>query len=221
MPRRAERVWQQQEQERHRFQLRQRNPPGSSTVIPLSYIDDINAVVPFRVSTEWWYESLDCAGEDMRLRWDKEKDWEGKKGKHLGVYLGDERRHWKERLKQARALWEQVRRLTRLPPKAKKMIVCGQLLPVLCYGCEAFTKPSEEMVRLSRQWARWVVGAWAGSSVERVEILSGVEDLAEVFRKRKIRWAASVYSRYLPELKEVAQGILLPFSKHKIYNGTR
>lgn len=65
--------------------------------------------------------------------------------------------------------------LTRLPPKAK-MIVCGQLIPVLCYGCEAFTKPNEEMARLGRQWARWVVGAWAGSSAERVEILSGVED---------------------------------------------
>ena len=64
------------------------------------------------------------------------------------------------------------------------------------------------MVRLGRQWARWVIGAWAGSSAERVEMLSGVEDIAQVVRKKKIRWAAPVYGRHLPILRETAQEIL-------------
>ena len=64
------------------------------------------------------------------------------------------------------------------------------------------------MIRLVRQWARWVIGTWAGSSVEKVEALSGIEDLGEFFRKKKIRWAASVYGRHLPILKDVAQRIL-------------
>ena len=114
----------------------------------------------------------------------------------------------KERLKKARGAWECVRRLTRLPPKAKRTIVCGQLIPILCYGCEAFTEPNEEMRRLSRTWSRWIVGAWAGSNSGRVETLSGVDDLDEIFRKRKIRWAASVYGRYLPALRHIADEIL-------------
>ena len=126
----------------------------------------------------------------------------------MGVYLKNEARHWRERIKKARFLWEQVRRLTRLPPKAKKAIVCGQLIPVLSYGCEAFEKPNEEMTRLARQWARWVVGAWSSSSIEKVRALSRVEDLAELFWKKKVRWAASVYGRYLPILKHRAQEIL-------------
>ena len=105
-------------------------------------------------------------------------------------------------------LWQQVRRLTRLPPKAKKAIVCGQLIPVLCYGCEAFEKPKEDMVRLARQWARWVIGAWTGSSVEKVRALSGIEDLDALFRTKRVRWAASVYGRCLPALKGTAQKIL-------------
>ena len=137
-----------------------------------------------------WHQKLDCASEQMKLRRDKEKDWEGRAGKYLGVFLSDEKRHWKERTKKVRFLWQQVRRRTRLPPKAKKIIVCGQLIPVLCYGCEAFQKPNEEMIRLARQWARWVVGAWTRSSVGKVESLSGIEDLEELLRKKRIRWAA-------------------------------
>lgn len=178
--RKAEDDWQKRQQEKHRYQLRNTNPVQAPAVIPLSYIDDINSIIPARVTTRDWHASLEVASRGMRLSWDASKDWEGKEGKHLGVYLGDERSHWRERLKKARGMWEQVRRLTRLPPKAKKTIVCGQLYPVLYYGCAAYPEPNEEMVRLSRQWARWVVGAWSGSSVERVEVLSGVEDLRQV-----------------------------------------
>ena len=47
------------------------------------------------------------------------------------------------------------------PPRSRS------LLPIF-YGCEAFQHPKEEMRRLSREWARWVVGAWRGSSNDRV-----------------------------------------------------
>ena len=54
------------------------------------------------------------------------------------------------------------------------------------------------------------MGAWSGSSVEKVELLSGVEDLRQVMRKRRIRWAASIYARNLPVLRETAEKILHP-----------
>ena len=53
-----------------------------------------------------------------------------------------------------------------------------------------------------------MVGAWAGSNALKVETLSGIDDLDEWFRKRKIRWAASVYGRYLPALRHIAEKIL-------------
>lgn len=66
------------------------------------------------------------------------------------------------------------------------------------------------MIRLVRQWSRWVIGAWVGSSVLKVEAQSGIEDLTEFFKKKKIRWAASVYGRHLPilGLRDTAQTIL-------------
>ena len=64
------------------------------------------------------------------------------------------------------------------------------------------------MRRLTRAWSRWIIGAWSGSNAARVEALSGVDDLDEIFRKRKIRWAASVYGRYLPALRDIADRIL-------------
>ena len=143
---------------------------------------------------------LQKAAESVKLEWDEAKDWEGKGAPHLGVYIGDAKQHWKERLKKAKGMWECVRRLTRLPPLAKRTIVCGQLIPILCYDCEAFTEPNEEMRRLVRTWSRWVIGAWAGSNALKVESISGIDDLDEWFRKRKIRWAASVYGRHLPAL---------------------
>lgn len=177
-------------------------------MIPLSYIDDNNAIVPASIKAERWHRQLQQAGEEMKLRWDTDKDWEGKQGKHLGVYLKDEKRHWKERVQKARAMWEQVRRLTRLPVMAKKAIVCGQLLSVLCYGCEAFSTPNEEMIRLSRMWARWVIGAWSGSNAEKVAHLSGCEQIQVIFERKNIQWAGSVYGRHLPTLRNTAEKIL-------------
>ena len=204
---RAQRTLRQQAQQR-RSSKRLRKLPEEDRLLPLSYIDDINTLVPRTTRTNTWHEQLDKAAESVGLKWDKAKDWEGSDHPHLGVYIGNERRHWKERLKKARGMWECVRRLTRLPPMAKRTIVCGQLIPILCYGCEAFDRPNEEMRRLVRMWSRWVVGAWRGSNAQKIESLSGIDDLDEWFGKRRIRWAASVYGRHLPELRPIAEKIL-------------
>lgn len=47
-----------------------------------------------------------------------------------------------------------------------------------------------------------------GSSAEKMRTLSGIEDLTELFKKKRIRWAASVYGRCLPSLRDTAQKIL-------------
>ena len=180
----------------------------TAEITPFSYMDDVNSAIPRSIKTTTWHRHLEEAGNTMKLKWDVGKDWEGRGEAHLGVYLGDARRHWKERLRKAKGAWECVRRLTKLPPKAKKTIVCGQLLPILCYGCEAFAEPNEEMRRLARTWSRWIVGAWSGSQAGCVEALSGVDCLDEIFWKRKIRWAASVYGRHLPALRQIAAKIL-------------
>ena len=91
---------------------------------------------------------------------------------------------------------------------AKRTIVCGQLIHIPCYGCEAFDGPNEGMRRLVRAWSRWVIGAWQGSNAQKVQALSGIDNLDEWFRKRKIRWAASMYGRHLPEMRLVAEKIL-------------
>lgn len=112
-------------------------------------------------------------------------------------------------MRKARAAWEQVRRLTRLPMRAKKQIVCRQLYPILYYGCEAFPQATEEMTRMSREWGRWTVGVWRGSANSIIEDLSGVEDLQWVMEKR-IRWAASVYGRNVQVLNPIARQVLEP-----------
>ena len=64
------------------------------------------------------------------------------------------------------------------------------------------------MRRLARACSRWVVGAWRGSNAGKIESLSGIDSLDEWFRKRRIRWAASVYGRHLTELRPIAEKIL-------------
>ena len=188
--------------------LRPRPAKAKVEALPLSYIDDVNTIIPTSVKTSRWHEHLTEAGDSMKLKWDKSKDWEGKEGKHLGVYLGNERKHWTEPIRKAEGAWSQVCRLTRLPPAAKATIVRGQLIPILCYGCEAFDQPTEEMIRLVRKWTRWVVGAWAGSNADRVAALSRIEDQTEFFRKQKIRWAASMYGRHLPDLRAIVEKVI-------------
>lgn len=118
-------------------------------------------------------EALEESAKEMHMKWDRQKDWQGPRGKHFGVYLQDRNRHWRERLNKARVVWASVRRLTRLPAKCKKQLVCGHLLPMLTYGAEAYTELVEEIVRLDRQWSR------RGASARRVEELSGIEELGD------------------------------------------
>ena len=70
-------------------------------------------------------------------------------------------------------------------------VVQGQLIPILVYGTELHQHPTELMRRLAR-----------------VEVLSGVGDLDTIIYNKRVRWAASVYCRKLPILREEAGRIL-------------
>ena len=97
-------------------------------------------------------DALEEAATRYRLRWDRSKDWTN------SVYLGvdmNARRHWKFRTGRATAAFNIVRRLTRLPPE-KRRVVIGQLLPILTCGAELHNTPSEEGSRLATRLSRWV-----------------------------------------------------------------
>jgi len=121
--------------------------------------------------------ALGEAAEVAGIRWDKEKNWKGKGGKHLGVIMGDTRRHQKYRAQKGKAAWEVVRRLSRLPALGKRKIATQQLLPIITYGCGLYPEPSEQQSRLAAEVQRRVVGAYKGSSTRKVEALTGISDL--------------------------------------------
>ena len=110
---------------------------------------------------------------------------------------------------------ETVRRLNRLPPRGKRRIVIQQLPPILTYGCELYLVPSEQQKRLASEMSRCIVGAYRGSRADKVQALRGVGDLGEVMARKRIRWVESVYGRYLPELREVAEPILREISRER------
>ncbi|KAF8416439.1 hypothetical protein EV426DRAFT_721797 [Tirmania nivea] len=166
------------EREVGRVGLRGRRRGG--TFVPLSYVDDVNSV----------------------------KRWKEAEASYLGVNMRSRRKHQAYRTAKGKAAWELVRRLTKLPPKGKKQIVCGQLLPILTYGAELHTEPSEVMERLSAEWGRWICGGWRGSARTKIEDITGIPDLKTWMWTKRIRWAALVYGRALPALRETAEGIL-------------
>ena len=133
------------------------------------------------------------------------KDWKNKV--HLGVNL-NARKHWKFRTGRAEAAFNIVRRLSRLPPEEKRKVVIGKLLPILTYGSELHTTPSEEGSRLAARMSRWVVMGYQGSSRRKVEELTGIGQLEELTHRKRVRWAASVYARNEPELLPRAKRIL-------------
>ena len=47
--------------------------------------------------------------------------------------MQDRQRHQKYRSQKAKATWEIVKRLSRLPPRGKRKIAIQQLLPILAY----------------------------------------------------------------------------------------
>jgi len=173
---------------------------------PLSFIDDVNGV---RVGGEKEMdEALEGAAKEAGIKWDRDKDWKGNKGKHLGVVMQDQKRHQKYRCQKTKAAWEAVRRLSNLPAKGKRAILTQQLLPILTYGCELYPDPSEQQSRLAYEMCRWTVGAYPGSRRGKVYALVGLSGIDTIMRNKRIRWAASVYARHIPELKVVAEPIL-------------
>ena len=173
---------------------------------PLSFIDDINGV---RVGGERELdEALEGAARAAGIKWDRDKDWKGNKGRHLGVVMQDQRRHQKYRCQKSKAAWEVVKRLSKLPASGKRKILTQQLLPILTYGCELYPTPSEQQRRLAYEFYRWTVGAYPGSRADKVQVLVGLDSLETIMRNKRIRWAASVYARYMPELRKIAEPIL-------------
>jgi len=173
---------------------------------PLSFIDDVNGV---NVGGEKEVdEALIEAGNEAGIRWDREKNWKGKHGKHLGVIMGDQRRHQKYRTQRAKAAWDMVRRLGKLAAISKRRIITQQILPILTYGCELYVEPSEQQRRLAAECQRWVVGAYRGSNGRKVAELTGIGELGNVMLCKRIRWAASVYARNIPALREIAEPII-------------
>jgi len=85
------------------------------------------------------------------MTWDHSKDW--KNGIHQVVNIGSKKRYQKYRKQQVRKVWEAVERLSRLPPKAKKQVAYGQIPPILTYGSELYTEPSQEQTQLAREYA--------------------------------------------------------------------
>ena len=149
-------------------------------------------------------QCLGKAATQWGMEWDRNKDWCN--GVHLGVNL-DKRKHQKYRTQKARAMWNMVKRLTRLPPKEKAQLVVSQIILILTYGAELHDIPWEGG-RLLGEITRWVPGAWrGGSSRERVAELAGIEELETQVLVKKLRWAASVYARDLPILRKRAEKI--------------
>jgi len=101
-----------------------------------------------------------------------------------------------------------VRRLTQLNPEGKRKIVVGPLLPTLMYGSELHTTPSEEASRLAGRMARWICMGYKGSSRQKIEDIVGITQLEVMTHQKRVRWAASVYSRHEPELRPIAERIL-------------
>jgi len=139
---------------------------------------------------------------------DKEERWKGKAGKHLGVVMGDQRRHQKYRAQKAKAAWEVIRRINKLPEWGKRKIVTQQILSILTYGWEVYHIPSKQQRRLATEIQRWVVGAYRGSNANKVEQLTGITELRRLMQNERVRWATSVYGQHLPDLREVAEPIL-------------
>jgi len=86
--------------------------------------------------------------------------------------------------------------------------VVQQLLPILTYGCEVYLTRSEQQRRLANEMERWVVGAYRGSRADKAQALCGISGLGELMACKRIRWAAPVYGRHIPELREIVEPFL-------------
>jgi len=132
--------------------------------------------------------ALEAVAGKYRLQWDRSKDWTD--SVRLGVNL-KRNRHNKFRTNKTRAMFNVLKRLTRLPPAAKRKVAIG---PTLTYGCELHTTP-EEGKWLADEILRWVGMGYRGSRAQKVSEVVVVERLDELMRRKRVRWAASVYGR--------------------------
>ena len=103
--------------------------------------------------------------------------------------------------------------LNKLTALGKRKIVTQQILPIPTYGCELDPEPSKQQRRLAANIQRWIIGAYRGSNRETVEELTRISEIGRLMMRKRIRWAASVYGRHLPELREVAEPIVREWVK--------
>jgi len=75
-------------------------------------------------------------------------------------------------------------------------------------GCELYPEPSEQQGPLAAEIQHWVIGAYRGSDGRKVGELTGIAEIGRFMLNKRIRWAASVYGRDLPELRAIAESIL-------------
>jgi len=143
-------------------------------------------------------EALQKAGSQYRLQWDRSKDWKNRV--HLGVNL-NRGRYWKFRVGRTLAAFNAIKGLTKLPPEAKRKVVIGQLLPTFMYGSELHSELTEQGTRLAATMARWLAMGYKGSSRRKIEDITGIEALEVLTRRKRTRWAASVYGRHEPKLR--------------------
>lgn len=92
--------------------------------------------------------------------------------------------------------------------ETENRVPATRLLLILTYGCELYPEPSEQQRRLANEVNRWIVGAYRGSREDKVRELCGVSELGYLAAAKGRRWAASVYGRHLPELREIAEPML-------------
>ena len=102
-----------------------------------------------------------------------------------GVNL-DPKKHAKYREGKARAAFQLVKRLSRLPLREKKKIVLSQILPILTYGCELHHKPTSRDSADAAEYPRWVVGVWRGRRRDRVAGIGGISELEELMQRKRV-----------------------------------
>ena len=126
----------------------------------------------------------------------------------------DKKKHQKYRAQKARAMWNVVKRLTRLPLREKAKVVVAQILPTLVDRAELNDTPWGQGERLLREMTRWITRAYKRSSAERLQQLTGIEGLQ---RQMLVTGAASVYASDLRKkaVRENIEGMEFKWMKEE------
>ena len=81
----------------------------------------------------------------MGLNFDLQKNRAGGKGLHLGVNMMSSAKHWRYIEAKARAAWNQIKRLGKLPWIARTVVV-NLVSAILGYGAELHNTPPESEI---------------------------------------------------------------------------